>query len=260
MAKQPALFFSHGTIYEAFKNQKMKDDFQKIKNEHFKEVPDAIVLFSGHWQTQTIAIATSTVVRQMDEGFPPEFLSDYATQGHPEIANRMIETLNRNGIDAVAEPNRGLDHGALIPLLLLFPEHRIPVIQIAQQYNLDPLYHQKIAETLRPFQEENILFIGSGGLVHNRYEIEKFGGLSIQPDKWAREFDDYVTAQLIDNQTISAMDASVAAYQHPLFAKAHPTSEHFLPLVFASAFGGKPTKVYDAFQWKNLSMAAFKFG
>jgi len=256
---QPSLFISHGTIYEALKSNQLKYDFNNLRNIHLKNIPSAIILLSGHWQTDTISVTTSEKMTQMEEGFPSEFQTDYSTDGNPELANRIIERLKSNGITALSDNKRGLDHGALIPLLLLFPNDKIPVLQISQQYNLDPIYHKKIAEILAPLRHENILFISSGGLVHNRAEIQKFGGHEIEPDSWAKGFDDFISKELDDILNINYADKLIAAYQHPLFSISHPTSEHFLPLVFASAIGGKPTKIYEAFQWKNLSMSAYKF-
>jgi 4,5-DOPA dioxygenase extradiol len=256
---QPSIFISHGTIYEAFKNNTLKSDFLKVRKQHLLTSPSAIVLFSGHWQTEAISVTTNQKMVQLDEGFPAEFQTNYSTAGNLELSTRIIEMLTKNGIDAVAESNRGLDHGALIPLMLLFPDDKIPVLQISQQHNLDPTYHKKIAEILKPLRSENILFIGSGGLVHNRNEIQKFGGHEIEPDSWAKEFDDFITQELADTSNTNYADKIIAAYSHKLFIKSHPTSEHFLPLVFASAFGGQPTKIYEAFQWKNLSMSAFMF-
>ncbi|MEI7524104.1 MAG: class III extradiol ring-cleavage dioxygenase [Mariniphaga sp.] len=256
---QPSIFISHGTIYEAFKSNHLKSAFLKLRKEHLKKSPSAIVLFSGHWQTETISITTTEKMIQMEEGFPPEFQTNYSTVGNPELAQRIIELLTENGIKAKAENNRGLDHGALIPLILLFPNDNIPVLQISQHYNLDTGYHKRIAEILNPLRNDNILFIGSGGLVHNRSEIQKFGGHEIEPDNWAKEFDDFITNELADKSNTNYADKIISAYNHKQFFKSHPTSEHFLPIVFASAFGGQPTKIYEAFQWKNLSMSAFKF-
>ncbi len=255
--KQPSLFFSHGTMYEAFKSEKLKQNYAAIRVTHFSTLPSAIVIFSGHWQTEDIKVTTATVMRQMEEGFPSEFKSNYATSGNSELSQRIINLLNANEIKTSADNNRMLDHGALIPLLLLFPKDAIPVIQISQQYNLNPEYHKKIAEILAPLRDENILFIGSGGLVHNRDEIVKMGGHDIEPSHWARDFDNFISNELTMNNLIS--DRMVAAYENENFSKSHPTSEHFLPIVFASAMGEKATKIYEAFQWKNLSMSAFIF-
>ncbi len=256
---QPSLFISHGTMYEAFKSDTLKADFAAIRKVHIPHLPTAIILFSGHWQTENIAVTTSTTMQQMEEGFPAEFTTSYTTAGNPLLAYRIIELLNNNNVKAAAEPNRMLDHGALIPLLLLFPEADIPVIQISQQYNLDANFHKKVAETLGSLRNENILFISSGGLVHNRNEIVKMSGHSIEPSNWAKEFDDDITIALLDANIINNADKMSNAYNNKNFIKSHPTSEHFLPIVFASALGKKATKIYEAFQWKNLSMSAFKF-
>jgi aromatic ring-opening dioxygenase catalytic subunit (LigB family) len=96
-------------------------------------------------------------------------------------------------------------------------------------------------------------------LVHNRNEIQKFGGHEIEPDYWAKEFNDFIIHEMSFESTISYTGRAIAAYNHKLFTKSHPTSEHYLPFVFATAFGGNPKQIYQAFQWKNLSMAAFLF-
>jgi len=187
------LFISHGTVYEAFKSNQLKTDFDKLRNAHIKKLPSAIVLFSGHWQTETILVTTNPKMVQLDEGFPSEFQTNYATVGNIELSNQIIQLIIKNGIGAKVEKDRGLDHGALIPLMLLFPNHNIPVVQISQQLELEPQCHKEIAEILSPLQQENIIFIGSGGLVHNRNEIQKFGGHEILPDAWVKEFDDFIT-------------------------------------------------------------------
>jgi 4,5-DOPA dioxygenase extradiol len=257
--KQPSLFVSHGTIYEAFKSEQLKQDFAAIRKEHISVTPGAIVLFSGHWQTENIRVTTAATMQQLDEGFPSEFTTTYTTEGNTVLANRIINLLNAKDIKATADANRMLDHGALIPLLLLFPEAGIPVIQISQQYNVDPQYHKKVAEILAQLRGENILFIASGGLVHNRNEIVKMSGHSLAPSNWAKTFDDFVSTQLLHNNNKYNVDRMIEAYNHEHFKIAHPTSEHFLPIVFASAMAENATKIYQAFQWKNLSMSAFKF-
>lgn len=257
--RQPALFISHGTIYEALKNEGLKLAFGQIQKAFISQKPGAIVLFSGHWQTETVSVTTGDVMHHINEGFPPEFQSGYTTPGDPALAMHMIQMLQNSGIEAKPEAARGLDHGALIPLLMLFPNNPIPVVQVSQQRLLDTVFHKQVAAALAPLRNHNVLFIGSGGLVHNRDEIVKFSGHAIPPDAWAKEFDDYITQQFENRSDLSYADRAIAAYGHPLFSLAHPTSEHYLPLVFIAALGGKPTKIHEGFQWKNLSMGAFKF-
>ncbi len=257
--KQPSLFISHGTIYEAFKSEQLKKDFEQLRKEHLTVLPDAIVILSGHWQTENISVTSNSTMVQLDEGFPLEFQSNYKTIGNPELSNRIVSLLNTAGIEASTESKRELDHGALIPLMLLFPKDKIPVIQISQNTSLDPIYHRKMAEALKELRKENILFIGSGGLVHNTSQIERFGGHQLMPDHWAKAFDDLITKKLSDDREEAYSQKMIDVYKNELFDISHPTPEHFLPLVFASALGDKATKIHEGFQWKNLSMSAFMF-
>lgn len=257
--RQPALFISHGTSYEAFKSEKLKNDFKKIREIHVSTLPDTVVIFSGHWQTQITSVTSSKLMNEMEEGLPSESQSKNIIRGNPELASEILELLNTKGMRAIANSNRGLDHGALIPLHLLFSNEEIKVIQISQRYDLDPHYHKQVAGVLKPLRDDNILFIGSGGLVHNINKIQPFGGHDIAPDSWASEFDSYITTQLNDETNDDYTSKVIKAYNHEHFKISHPTTEHYLPLVFTTALGDKPTKIYQAFQWKNLSMTAFKF-
>ena len=258
-AKQPSLFVSHGTMYEAFKNQNLKADFRMIRKEYLPIKPAAIVIYSAHWQTETITINIAENLEQLDEGFPPSFLVKRKFIGQPLLAKRIVDILSDGNIDVTTVNRTGLDHGALIPLMLLFPDDQIPIVQISLRQTLVPEYHASVAKLLMPLLEENILIMGSGGIVHNRREIQRFGGHEVEPDSWAKEFDDYISkvlsSQSGDDYTAKLMDA----YNHKLFRQVHPTDEHYLPLVMASATGGLPKKIYQAFQWKNLSMSSYIF-
>jgi 4,5-DOPA dioxygenase extradiol len=245
---QPSLFISHGTMYEAFKSEQLQQDFASIRQQHITTLPSAIVLFSGHWQTQTITVTTANSLRQMEEGFPAEFITDYTVKGDAVLANKIVDMLHEKNMEAIADKNRMLDHGALIPLLLLFPKADIPVVQISQQYNLEPTFHKNVAEILAPLRNENVLFISSGGLVHNRNEIVKMSGHSLAPSDWAKSFDEYICNELLNKKDKALADNMIDAYNHAYFSIAHPTSEHFLPIVFASAMANKATKIHDAFQ------------
>jgi 4,5-DOPA dioxygenase extradiol len=144
--------------------------------------------------------------------------------------------------------------------MTMFPEADVPVVQISLHHSLDPIYHANIARVLVPLLSENILFLGSGGLVHNRHEIVRFGGSNLSPDEWASAFEELVVATLVSAVPSSNFTNALAElYHHPTFLQAHPTSEHFLPLVFMSAMGKQVERMNTGFQWKNLSMGAFRF-
>ncbi len=144
--------------------------------------------------------------------------------------------------------------------MTMFPEADVPVVQLSLHHSLDPAYHANIAQTLAPLLKENVLFIGSGGLVHNRHEFVRFGGSVLTPDAWAADFEELVVETLARDANDGGNAERLAElYRHPSFRQAHPTSEHFLPLVFMSAMGSEYEQINTGFQWKNLSMAAFRF-
>lgn len=257
---QSALFVSHGTIYEAFKSSDVPAMFRSLRERAVPEKPDAIVVVSGHWITREIRIGSSERLVQADEGFPPEFRTTYSPKGDPSLATNIAERLQNVGIAASLEEYPELDHGALIPLMTMFPDADISVVQMSLQHSLDPRCHANIAQILAPLLAENILFLGSGGLVHNRHEIVRFGGSNLPPDEWASAFEELVVARLdTASKTSNFADALAELYHHPTFLQAHPTSEHFLPLVFMSAMGKRVERMNTGFQWKNLSMGAFRF-
>ena len=200
---QPALFVSHGTIFEALKSDYLRDGFRAIRQTQLPTPPDAIVVVSGHWLTRELTVTTAPRLFQMDEGFPPEFLVDYQPPGHPALAQQLSQLLTEAGIPVQADARRGLDHGALIPLRLLYPEADIPVVQLSLRYDLNPDFHRQVGEVLRPLRGRNVLFIGSGGLVHNRDQIERFTGHASIPADWAASFDAFVSQQLSEPATDS---------------------------------------------------------
>lgn len=260
MKSQPALFVSHGTIYEAFKSTDVPEMFRALRERAVPQTPDAIVMVSGHWIAPNVSISTAQQLVQADEGFPPEFRTAYTPKGNPALAQRIAERFQKAGIAVSLDEFTELDHGALIPLMTMFPDADVPAVQISLQQSLDPTYHANIARTLAPLLKENILFIGSGGLVHNRHEIVRFGGSALLPDAWAADFEELVLETLSEGANDAQYAERLAElYHHPTFRQAHPTSEHFLPLVFVSAMGSEYEQINAGFQWKNLSMAAFRF-
>lgn len=260
MKSQPALFVSHGTIYEVFKSTDVPEMFRAVRERAVPQTPDAIVVVSGHWIAPNISISTAHQLVQADEGFPPEFRTEYSPKGHPALAKNIAERLQKAGIAVSLDEFAELDHGALIPLMTMFPEADVPVVQLSLQHSLNPAYHANIAQTLAPLLKENVLFIGSGGLVHNRHEIVRFSGSVLPPDAWAADFEELVVETLAAGAKDGGNAKRLAElYEHPSFRQAHPTSEHFLPLVFVSAMGSRYEQINAGFQWKNLSMVAFRF-
>jgi 4,5-DOPA dioxygenase extradiol len=189
--------------------------------------PTAILMISAHWEERPLAIgATETVPLIYDfYGFPDRYYrTKYASPGAPLLAARVRELLRAHDVAMSEAPRRGLDHGAFVPLIGMYPQADVPVLQIALP-SLDPGSLFALGQALAPLRDEGVLIIGSGFLTHN---LRSFG----EPTPaWAREFDDWVAAALTAHDNDALMDF---AQRGPAAKIALPTHEHFVPLLVAA--------------------------
>lgn len=125
---------------------------------------------------------------------------EYPAPGAPDLARRVKELLNNSGFGPVKEDKtRGLDHGAWVPLMLMYPEATIPVCQLSVQHEKEAEYHYKLGKALGPLREEGVLIIGSGNATHNLRIIGQEGGPIL---KWASDFDTWLQESLINGRYI----------------------------------------------------------
>ena len=148
----------------------------------------------------------------------------YPAPGAPKLAKRVKELLMSSGFDRVdEEKKRGLDHGAWVPLMLMYPEADIPVCQLSVQTNNDATYHYNMGKALAPLKDEGVLIVGSGATTHNLRMLRNT--TSVQP--WAQEFDAWLKEALIDGRYQDVNDYKEKA---PHATVAHPWPDHFYPL------------------------------
>lgn len=256
---QPTLFLPHGAPDLALARipaaDFLKNAFQEIKR------PSAIIIISAHWETTEIEITTASVLPTIYDfaGFSKELYTlKYPAHTAPWLISAISECLQDKGISVIHNANRGLDHGAWIPLRLAAPKGDIPVVQISLPRAYTPQMHFSLGQALSKLSEQNILVIGSGALVHNLYQIRREGTRAPQ---WALEFDQWVD-QAISRQD---WDALFNFDQTSIGRKAHPTPEHFLPLFVAAGagagYGGRlhSSKQHSSFSYGSISMSAWKF-
>jgi 4,5-DOPA dioxygenase extradiol len=201
--------------------------------------PEAVLVVSAHWEKRPAALgATKTVPLVYDfYGFPEQYYKvTYPSPGAPALAKRVKELFRERSIASVDAPERGLDHGAYVPLVAMYPEANIPVLQLSLP-SLDPKEVFEMGRALAPLRDEGVLVVGSGFLTHNM----RFAFRRGTPD-WAREFD----AWAADTLTRGDVDALVDFEKRAPAAKmALPTTEHFVPVVVAAGVaserGSKPT-------------------
>lgn len=258
MAPRPAIFVSHGSPMLMFEPVPARAFLSGLGSEIGR--PPAIVAVSAHWETA--APRASTVGRPPTihdfGGFPDELYQvQYPAPGAPEIARRALDLLGKAGISAAADPARGLDHGAWVPLALMYPKADVPVAQLSVQTPLGPAHHVAVGRALAPLREEGVLVLATGSATHNLMTMER--GLHDAPPAWALEFDDWLAA------TLEAGDEeALVNYRHraPYAREAHPRDEHLLPVFVAFGAGGpgaKGRRLHRSFTHGSLSMAAFAF-
>jgi len=221
--------------------------------------PKAILIASAHWETNLPMLTGSEKPETIHDfyNFPePLYRLRYPSPGAPEVARRAQALLKDAGITAGIDGCRGLDHGAWSPLLYMYPDADIPVVQISVQPELGPRHHVAVGNSLRSLSNEGVLIIGSGHMTHNLRDWSRGQGA---PAPYAKEFQAWVFDKLNRKDVDTLVDYRSAS---PHGVRAHPTDEHFLPLFFAlgaAAEKAKPERVYDAIDAGVLAMDAYVF-
>jgi 4,5-DOPA dioxygenase extradiol len=203
--------------------------------------PRAILMVSAHWESAPLTIgATRDAAPLIYDfgGFPERYYhARYPAPGAPDLADRLRGLLS--GIEPVADrPDRGLDHGAYVPLTVLYPDADLPVLQISMP-TLDPGRLVRIGAALAPLRDEGILIIGSGFLTHGLPYLRDFR-FDAPPPGWSSEFDHWA-AEALDRGDVDALAGFRSA---PGARYAHPSTEHFAPIfVTLGAASGRPAPV-----------------
>jgi 4,5-DOPA dioxygenase extradiol len=190
--------------------------------------PRAVLMLSAHWDARPATLgATRTVPLVYDfYGFPPKYYDvTYPAPGAPALAARVRALLDDHGVAHADEPERGLDHGAYVPLLCMYPAADVPVLQLSLP-GLDHAELFRLGQLLAPLRDEGVLIVGSGFLTHNMRYAFRPG-----TPGWATEFDAWSADVLARRDHDALIDAARKA---PAFATALPTTEHFAPVVVAA--------------------------
>jgi Uncharacterized conserved protein len=253
----PSYFFAHGAPSLVLEDNGYTQFLKTFAANHPK--PKAIVLFSAHWEENTQAVSAVDTYSTIYDfgGFQDElYQMTYPAKGDRSLTNRIISLLESQGIEAVRDEERGLDHGAWAVLKLLYPDADIPVIALSVNRYLTNEQQYQIGKTLAGLREQDVLIIGSGGTVHN---LRALNWRSDGVDAWAGAFDNWLQEKL------EAWDLeSLFQYQTlaPYAAQAVPTSEHFIPLLLAmgAADGTRRAKLlHRSCQYGNLSLSCWEF-
>ncbi|WP_149361278.1 dioxygenase family protein [Lolliginicoccus suaedae] len=205
--------------------------------------PTSILIVSAHWESAPLTIgATADAVPLVYDfwGFPQRFYDvTYPSPGAPGLAD-LIASLAPDEHEVIRQPHRGLDHGAYVPLTVMYPEADIPVLQISLP-TLEPHALLSLGERLRPLREQGVLIIGSGFTTHGLpYLTDPTAGAT--PPGWSSEFDHWTAETLARADLDTLLDFRHAA---PGMPYAHPSTEHFAPLFVALGASSDPEQVPD---------------
>jgi 4,5-DOPA dioxygenase extradiol len=249
----PALFVGHGNPMNAIQDTSFSTTWDALGARLPR--PMAILCISAHWLTPgEIRVSTAAHPETVHDfsGFPYQlFEQRYPVPGSPGVARQVMELLAERKL--IADDRRGLDHGAWSVLMRLFPEADIPVLQLSLDYRMTPSEHYRLARELKPLREKGVMIIGSGNLVHNLRAMRKDGPTY----DWAIAFDEKMTAfmdrgddqAVVDFQTLGAVAK-----------QAHPTWDHFLPVVYTLALRDATDRVHHfnrGFDLASISMRSF---
>ncbi len=218
--------------------------------------PRSVLMVSAHWVTRPIAIgATSPAPLVYDfSGFPEKYYQQqYAAPSAPDLARRVQALVTGSGREVVEDPERGLDHGAYVPLAAMYPNADVPVLQLSLP-GLDPSDALAVGRALAPLRDEGVLVVGSGFLTHNMRMV----GQSETPG-WAREFDAWVKDAIGRGDLDALVDFRAKA---PGAAMALPTHEHYTPLLVAmgAAEGAQASFPIEGFWMGSFTKRSVQLG
>ncbi len=228
--RMPVLFVSHGAPTLPIEPGETGTAWRRLGAELPR--PSSILVISAHWDTPmpTVSCAVQPETIHDFYGFPEELYKlQYPAPGAPELAHATTDALQRSGITAQLDDARGLDHGAWVPLSLLYPKADIPVTQVSLQSDKDPAWHIALGRALHPLREQGVLIVGSGSITHNLRALRSHPQGAPAP-AWVTEFCDWMAQRIVAGDL-----AALSAYRTlaPHAVQNHPTDEHLLPLFVA---------------------------
>jgi 4,5-DOPA dioxygenase extradiol len=253
----PSLFAGHGAPTIIFDKNKYTDFIRGFART--LPVPNGIIIFSAHWESQIQKIGSVSSYKMIYDfyGFPNELYTiKYPAKGDPGLALEIQSAMAEKSLPSVIDRYRGIDHGAWTILKLMYPEADIPVVTMSVNTELSPEEHYRIGQSLKKFKENDFLIICSGGIVHNLGRV-KYGSGDI--DGWAVRFNDWIKEKTEKWDLEAIFDYRRSA---PSADLAVPRNEHFINFLIALGTGDQvrpPKLLQSMIQFGNLSLDLWEF-
>lgn len=256
MSRMPALFIGHGSPMNTLELNEFTRAWRALGA--LLPRPRAILAVSAHWYIGATAVTAMAKPRTIHDfyGFPqPLFDFDYPAPGSPEVAQEIAEAVKPNWV-GLDEDEWGLDHGTWSVLAHLYPDADVPVVQLSINA-LQPFdYHLDLGTRLASLRDRGVLVLSSGNVVHNLRLIE--WNRPTEGADWARRFDEAAMKQMTGDPAGIARLA-----EHPDYARAVPTPDHFLPLLYTAglaAVEGRVQPLIRSYSLGSLSMTSYNVG
>lgn len=257
MARMPALFIGHGSPMNTLEANGYTEAWRTMGRALPR--PRAILCVSAHWYFGATAVTAMAKPRTIHDfyGFPPDlFAFDYPAPGDPDLAGAIVEAVKPEWV-GLDRDQWGLDHGTWSVLAHLYPEADIPVVQLSLNALRPAAYHLDLARRLAPLRDQGVLILGSGNVVHNLGRLQ-WNAPELGYD-WAERFDD-AAAALLAREPGDVLKLE----EHPDYAAAVPTPDHFLPLLYlaglASAEGSTLEPLVRGYAMGSISMTCYGLG
>jgi 4,5-DOPA dioxygenase extradiol len=254
----PLLFISHGAPTFAIEPGKLGPQLQALGTTLGKV--RAVLVVSPHWQTRGVAVSTTAAPETIYDfgGFSSKLYDlTYPAAGAPDVALQAVQLLTEAGFEAGVDSRRGLDHGAWVPLLHLLPQAQIPVFQVSLPFDLTTATALHMGHALAPLRAQGVLIVASGSMTHN---LREFRGGTAQAASYVLEFSHWVRSAVLAHAVEPLLQYRSEA---PHAERAHPTEEHFLPLLVAmgAQLEGETAQLIDGgVDYGMLSMDSFVWG
>ena len=252
----PSLFISHGSPMLALEPGASGPALARLAAALPR--PRAILVVSAHWESTALRVTSAAQPETWHDfgGFPPELYQvQYPAPGNPQFAADTVQLLGAAGFPAQLDPERPFDHGAWVPLSLMYPAADIPIVQLSLPSRQGPELQTRIGRALAGLRQQDVLLIGSGSITHNLGELDWHAGPEVI-EPWAQDFRDWMVARLAEDDEMALHDYRQRA---PAAVRNHPSDEHLLPLFFARGAGGRFKVEHSGFTLGALGMDIYSF-
>ncbi|HSO45353.1 MAG TPA: class III extradiol ring-cleavage dioxygenase [Rhodoferax sp.] len=258
LQRAPVFFISHGAPTFALEPGQLGANLGAL-GQQLAGVK-AVLVVSPHWQTRELQVLTTPRPETVHDfgGFPAALYQlQYPAPGHPELALQALQLLTQAGWAVTADAKRGLDHGAWVSLWHLLPKADIPVFQVSLPHSLDAAGALALGRALAPMRESGVMLVGSGSLTHNLHDLQSPAAPAAA---YAVEFARWIRQAVTRADTEALLDYRRLA---PHAERAHPTQEHFLPLLVALGASVEPEAaqvIAGDITYGVLSMESYAWG